>query len=352
MSDKLTPPFLNLPKETLGNILSFIPPHERLSLQNVCQYFTTKLREWAPHPAALTITKSIKYVKHYTSYPKIFLNFVPHIKKDADYFQFVLIHKPTTDTKNSKNNQTKKAPSPSPWRQHDITKFSYEKNELVLSLHLQPNFCGNHAYFRLISVNNFSITREDCEHYIQPATVEYYCWNGEAKIKMYDGSFKEVQRVCIGDVLMSGTGRPTTVKRIKETQIFGNYKMVQLGDFWITRGHPIYVNNEWYRPDEIYPITEVFIDTLYNFYAEPEHFLVVGEEEQFTCSSLGGYCPRLAEIDPYSDILYGRGYGSKQAESYRWLLYLKERIPDSEVVPKVPEEYIDLFPGREELVVQ
>jgi len=208
--------------------------------------------------------------------------------------------------------------------------------------------------FRTISVNNFATTRTELQSLVPLFTeyYTYYCWNSEAKIHMYDGSLKEVQNVQIGDILLSASGAPTTVKRIKETHINGPYKMVQLGDFWISRGHPIYVNDEWYRPDEIYPLSEVFIDTLYNFYAEPEHFLVVGEEEPFTCSSLGGYCPRPAVMDPINDIMYGRGYGSKQAESYRWLLYFKERIPDDQVVPKVPSEYEDLFPGREDLVVQ
>jgi len=109
--------------------------------------------------------------------------------------------------------------------------------------------------------------------------------------------------------------------------------MVDMGDFYITGGHPILVDGEWYRPDELFPVLEVWVDVLYNFYAEPDHFLVVGEKK-VVCSSLGGYCPRIAERDPYSDILYGRGYGSQEAEKYSWLLELSERIPDSEVVPK------------------
>jgi len=203
---------------------------------------------------------------------------------------------------------------------------------------------------RLVGINQYGMVMTEVEKTIPPVFRDYYCWNGEAKIHMYDGTLKNAQDVCIGDVLLGGSGGPTTVRRVKETIINNMHKMVRLSDFWITRGHPVFMNGEWYRPDEMFPLAEVYIDTLYNFFAEPEHFLVVGED-QITCSSLGGYCPRLAAIDPFSDILYGRGYGSIQAENYRWLLSLKERIPDSQVVPKEPSRYEDLFPGREELVV-
>jgi hypothetical protein len=40
---------------------------------------------------------------------------------------------------------------------------------------------------------------------------------------------------------------------------------------------------------------------------------------------------RFAEKDPYSDILFGSGYGTEKALRYEWLLSLKERIPDEEV---------------------
>eukprot|EP01124_Arcella_intermedia_P016661 TRINITY_DN23266_c0_g1_i1.p2 TRINITY_DN23266_c0_g1~~TRINITY_DN23266_c0_g1_i1.p2 ORF type:complete len:158 (-),score=24.58 TRINITY_DN23266_c0_g1_i1:8-421(-) len=123
-----------------------------------------------------------------------------------------------------------------------------------------------------------------------------------------------------------------------------------MGDFYITRGHPVLHCGDWYRPDELFPVTTALVDTLYNFYAEPEHFLVVGAAP-WVCSSLGGYCPRLAEMDPFTDVLYGRGYGSKEAEHYKWLLALTKRIPDNEVFPRVPDSYEDLYPGREDIVI-
>jgi hypothetical protein len=40
---------------------------------------------------------------------------------------------------------------------------------------------------------------------------------------------------------------------------------------------------------------------------------------------------RIAERDPYTDILYGSGYGTERAKRYEWLLTLNERIPDDTV---------------------
>lgn len=57
---------------------------------------------------------------------------------------------------------------------------------------------------------------------------------------MYDGSFKHAEDICEGDALMSPSGEPTFVKKIRITPVRGEQTMVQLGDFYITKGHPIY----------------------------------------------------------------------------------------------------------------
>jgi hypothetical protein len=106
------------------------------------------------------------------------------------------------------------------------------------------------------------------------------------------------------------------------------------------------------------------VTTLYNFQCYPEHVLIVGVETKTVVSSLGHYipkyarkenriesviyfifvavwflfllicifsCVRIAERDPYTDILFGSGYGTERAKRYEWLLTLKERIPDEDV---------------------
>jgi len=214
--------------------------------------------------------------------------------------------------------------------------------------------CGLHNSFRIIAMNEYGL-RSSHEIVLKVPPQKkterryYYCFNSSAKVHLSNGQLKKCRDVQVGDLLKSPSGQPTEVQRIKVTPIHDHYPMVRLGDFWITRGHPIWMNGDWYRPDELYPVEEVYIDILYNFYAEPDHFIVVGENNPVTCSSLGGYCPRLAGLDPFTDIIYGRGYGSKQAEQYSWLLSLKQRIPDHLVVPKEPSFYETLIPGREDL---
>jgi hypothetical protein len=63
----------------------------------------------------------------------------------------------------------------------------------------------------------------------------------------------------------------------------------------ISLGHPIYYNDDWYRPDELFPVENIFTTTVYNFHCLPHHFLKVGKNENTTIvSSLGGYCPRYS----------------------------------------------------------
>lgn len=114
-----------------------------------------------------------------------------------------------------------------------------------------------------------------------------------------------------GDVLMDANGRPTIVHKIKITPMHKVMPIVAMEDFDITVGHPIlFPDGEWYRPDEKFTPTKKFVSLLYNFYCKPSHFLVVGRTREFVCSSLGGYCPRIARNDVYTDILFGRGYNT------------------------------------------
>eukprot|EP01124_Arcella_intermedia_P026721 TRINITY_DN5097_c0_g2_i1.p1 TRINITY_DN5097_c0_g2~~TRINITY_DN5097_c0_g2_i1.p1 ORF type:complete len:153 (-),score=48.82 TRINITY_DN5097_c0_g2_i1:111-539(-) len=123
-----------------------------------------------------------------------------------------------------------------------------------------------------------------------------------------------------------------------------------MGDFVITRGHPVYLDNEWYRPDELFPVSHLYVEELFNLYAEPEHDLVIGRNK-VVCSSLGGYCPRLAEKNIVSDVVYGRGYGSYEAEHYWWIQAQQEKVPMDKIYPIIPLQYMDLYPGRENIVI-
>jgi len=157
-----------------------------------------------------------------------------------------------------------------------------------------------------------------------------YCFNGTAPIWMFDGSTKEIQNIKIGDILLSAERTPTVVIELKETVYNTTQDLIQLDDFWITKGHPIFLNSDWYRPDELFPPKEKYVDSLFNIFAYPSHNILVGRK-QFICTSLGGFCLRIAQMDPYTDIIYGSGYGTPLAKRYSWLLSIEKRIPNDQV---------------------
>jgi len=84
--------------------------------------------------------------------------------------------------------------------------------------------------------------------------------------------------------------------------------MVRLSDFWITRGHPVFFNGEWWRPDELGPTfaRDVEPGGIINFVLEDEHTVLVGDYE-LVCCTLGKYCgERLEKLFPDQNILYGK----------------------------------------------
>lgn len=88
-------------------------------------------------------------------------------------------------------------------------------------------------------------------------------------------------------------------------------KMIRLADFWITRGHPIFIKNTWVRPDELYsPIEMNIMDVygIYNLRLDGEHTILVGGDynREIVCCTLGKYCgERLEKLYPYQNALYG-----------------------------------------------
>lgn len=180
-----------------------------------------------------------------------------------------------------------------------------------------------------VSINDWGATRglplfsKTYPTYIIPS----HCWNDEALIKTFNGVYLHARDVKEGDVLMSASGFPTIVKQVLQTKKTCLVPMVKIDEFYITPGHPVFKDDEWYRPDELFPVEHVWINTLYNFHCQPHHEIIVGTSN-WICTSPGGYCPRLAELDPYSDRLFGRGYGTTAAAKYAWLLGNPTRIPN------------------------
>jgi hypothetical protein len=93
--------------------------------------------------------------------------------------------------------------------------------------------------------------------------------------------------ILLGDELMAANGSMTKVQKIKTTSIYSKSKMIELEDFDITIGHPIYHEGDWYRPDEIYEPVVKYIGVLYNYHCQPSQSIIVGREKEYICSSLG-----------------------------------------------------------------
>lgn len=223
---------------------------------------------------------------------------------------------------------------PIPARAYDKVKGDY-----YVSYEPLTEMTGRMNHFRFLSVNPFGVSQSGAHHIrVRGLCKDSYCFSEGTKMVSSNG-FKEVQNIKAGDILRAANGKPTTVKFIKTTEVHGLMNIVPLDGFQVTAGHPVYSEDEWYRPDELFLTEKQHVGILYNFYCEPEHFLMVqGDTQQWQFSSLGGYCPRIAQIDPYSDILWGRGWGTPQAERYQWLLGNAKRIPNHLV-----ERETDLF---------
>jgi len=208
-------------------------------------------------------------------------------------------------------------------------------------------FLGKHCFIQFYVEHTYGLSLTPALSLLIPQRQEVktycYCFSEDAPIHLFNGKTIEVKNVCVGDRLITPDGEETTVMAVKTTAHYCERNMVDMGDYLITVGHPILVQGDWYRPDELFPVVRRYVTRVYNFYCEPHHFLIVGIENPTTVSSLGGYCPRIAQLDPYTDYIYGSGYGTALARRYEWLLSLKERIPNE----RVEEETEKYWAGRQ-----
>lgn len=135
------------------------------------------------------------------------------------------------------------------------------------------------------------------------------CFLSGCRVKMADETFKDISELKVGDHVASPVpGKSNRVQQVVVTAWNNKKAMVDLGDgMFITRGHPIFVNGTWLRPDELFATTTLLVNNLYNFILEDEHVIIVGSQEnQTTCSTLGKYCgDRLASLYPEHCHLFG-----------------------------------------------
>lgn len=115
----------------------------------------------------------------------------------------------------------------------------------------------------------------------------------------------------LGDSVLTSSNTIQKVIAIEASLVPRKKKMIRLADFWITRGHPIFIENTWVRPDELYsPIEKNIMDVygIFNLRLDGEHTILVGGDSNFeiVCCTLGKYCgERLEKLYPSQNNLYG-----------------------------------------------
>jgi len=123
---------------------------------------------------------------------------------------------------------------------------------------------------------------------------------------------------------MGGNGKAYKVLKVMLMKEKCEKLMVNLSNFWITRGHPVLLNGDWYRPDEICKSKLMSVEHgLINFFLEgDEHTVIVGGEDEksmygcdkseIVCCTLGRYCgARLAALYPHHNEMFHLDYLKK-----------------------------------------
>jgi hypothetical protein len=68
------------------------------------------------------------------------------------------------------------------------------------------------------------------------------CFDGEVFVKVNkEGEKRKVKELKEGDQIYSSLLGKNIIEKVITTKLFRERKMVYIGDSWITRGHPIYI---------------------------------------------------------------------------------------------------------------
>lgn len=119
------------------------------------------------------------------------------------------------------------------------------------------------------------------------------CFNGTARIRMADGSFKLAQDIAVGDMVLSGEGLSTRIEAcIIEEQC--HQRLVQIRDFLITFHHPVVDAGRWVQPSAVEGsrLVEANIP-LYNFVTTNRDSIII---EDVVATSVGTYCEGLHDM--------------------------------------------------------
>jgi len=95
------------------------------------------------------------------------------------------------------------------------------------------------------------------------------CFLGDCQVRLQDGSIQFVRDVTQGDILLTGSGRFSTVRCVVETRINGSCDMSIFPDgLAISPYHPILVDGEWSFPCQLVEPTLIECDSIFSIVLE------------------------------------------------------------------------------------
>jgi len=111
------------------------------------------------------------------------------------------------------------------------------------------------------------------------------CFVAGTRVSMFDGTFKAIEDVKIGDVIIDLNRGFEVVKNTLTHTINDVMRIYKDGVLRTTDDHPVYVNNKWTTPKKLNWGSELmFIDKLYNLDTDntfiAEHVIVSGKIEK------------------------------------------------------------------------
>jgi len=98
------------------------------------------------------------------------------------------------------------------------------------------------------------------------------CFNGDANIKMEDGTTKNVNQLQRGDIVYGGH----TIRCLVSTTVNGPIEMVEVNSLLITPWHPIFID-EWVFPIKAFVSKTVELDKIYNIVLESDHKVILND---------------------------------------------------------------------------
>lgn len=134
------------------------------------------------------------------------------------------------------------------------------------------------------------------------------CFSGSTKIQLADCSWKNFSDLRQGDIVK--TEQSTSIVRcIVKTKLRYPLDMVKIGSIEITPWHPMRSNSgKWAFPGDMYPVTRMSLDAVYNVLLESEHSIIVGDNVQKVA------CITLAHGNSEDEVLKHPYFGTEKID--------------------------------------